>query len=129
MKKHLTLTTPVAAALSMLSGCSTAPDWDDQPVAARDTVVCTDDAGEVVDDGWCRDNRYPGYSSYYYRRGAYLPFYGDSVRNSRFATGSLAPQAGVSYAPAPADVRMTRSTAMSRGGLGSTGRSFGGGRS
>jgi len=43
--------------------------------------------------------------------------------------GSKTPATGKSYASAPAHTNLTRSAAMSRGGFGSSSRSFGGGRS
>lgn len=130
MKKQLTLTTAMAAALA---GCSSTNDWDDGNVYTdRDTAVCVDQNGQRVDDDRCDDNRYRayggGYVRYYIGRGAAIPFYGDSVRDGRYR-GSYAPNAGATYYPAPSDTRITRSQAVSRGGLGSSSRSFGSGRS
>lgn len=133
MKKQLTMTTAMAAALTGLSGCSSTNDWDDgYAYADRDTAVCVDQNGQRVEDDRCDDNRYRSYGGgfvrYYIGRGAAIPFYGDSIRNSRYS-GSYAPQAGATYYPSSSDTRMTRSQAVSRGGLGSSSRSFGSGRS
>lgn len=131
MQKKLTMTTAMAASIAALSGCSS-NDRDDNHYASNDTAVCTDWDGERVDDERCDDDRYRSggghYSWFYLRRGAPLPFYGNSVRDPRFA-GSYTADAGRGYYRAPAASRMTRSQAVSRGGLGSSSRAFGGGRS
>ena len=133
MNKQLTLTTAMAAALIALPGCSSNDGWDDEAVADRDVAVCVDQEGRRVEDRRCSDNRQSGLSSglfwYYIGRNSRVPYYGDSVRDRRYATGSYSPRAGASYFPAPARTSMTRSQAVSRGGLGSSGRRFGGGRS
>lgn len=133
MKKQLTLTTAVAAALTALGGCSSTSDWDEDVIAAQDTAVCVDSQGYRVDDDLCDDDwdgYRSGYSHYYIRRSARLPYYGETIHDRRFAgAGSFLATPGTSYARAPVSTRMTRSAAVSRGGLGSSGRSFGGGRS
>lgn len=134
MKKQLSMTTAMAAALTGLSGCSSTNDWDDgYAYADRDTAVCVDQNGQRVDDDQCDDRRYRSYGGsfvhyYYIGRGSAIPFYGDTIDDARYK-GSFAPQAGATYYPSPADTRMTRSQAVSRGGLGSSSRSFGSGRS
>jgi hypothetical protein len=143
MKKQLTMTTAMAAALIALPGCSSNNGWDDEAVADRDTAVCVDKEGKRVDDDLCNDNdrgrAYHGgggsgvasaFLWYYLGRNSRLPYYGESIHDRRFANrGSFQPAAGARYAEAPPATRMTRSQAVSRGGLGSSGRSFGGGRS
>ncbi len=135
MTKQLTITTAMAAALITLPACSSNNGWDDEAVVAnRDTAVCVDQNGTRVDDDRCSTSRGgSGMSSgllwYYIGRNSAVPYYGDSVRDRRFASGSYQPRAGASYFPAPAETRMTRSRAVSRGGLGSTSRRFGSGRS
>jgi hypothetical protein len=129
MKKELTMTTAMAAALLAIPACSSSDGWDQQTYADRDTVVCVNQAGERVDDDLCdrRGYGYGGFSHYYFRRGAPLPYYGDSVHDRRFAgAGSFGAEPGTRYAQAPVGTRMTRSAAISRGGLGSSGRFFGG---
>jgi hypothetical protein len=133
MKKQLFLTTAMAATLS---GCSTSDDdWGSDVVADRDTRVCVDQNGYRVDDDDCERTTYvrtggAGFLWYYVGRGSRLPYYGDSVRDPRLGLkGSYFPNKGVSYAKAPAAANMARSAAVSRGGFGSSGRSFGGGRS
>lgn len=132
MKKQLTLTATLAAALS---GCSSpGNEWDNDVYSSVDSAVCTDKNGIVVDDSQCRSNfrggsYYGGYGYHYYPRNSRLPFQGESVRDARFATGSDTPRPGAQYYGSPVETRMTRSQAMSRGGFGSRGRSFGGGRS
>lgn len=134
MKKQLTLTTAMAAALTSLSGCSSGNDWDDgYAYTDRDTAVCVDQNGERVDDDRCDERHYRSYGGsfvryYYIGRGSAVPFYGESIDNPRYA-GSYAPQPGATYYPSSGDTRMTRSQAVSRGGLGSSSRSFGSGRS
>lgn len=134
MKKQLTITTAMAAAMIALPGCSSNnDDWDDTVIADRDVAVCVDQNGTRVDDDRCDDDRRSGVSSgllwYYIGRSSAVPYYGDSVRDRRFASGSYKPRPGTIYTSAPEASRMTRSRAVSRGGLGSTGRRFGGGRS
>jgi hypothetical protein len=140
MKKQLSMTTALAAALVSLPGCSSNDGWNDDVVADRDTAICVDKEGNRVDDGQCgQRNAYHGgggsgvgtaFLWYYLGRNSAVPYYGESVRNPRYAgLGSYQPRSGVSYADAPSASRMTRSAAVSRGGLGSHGRSFGGGRS
>lgn len=139
MKKQLTMTTAMAAALVALPGCSGGDDWNEDVYASGDTAVCVNQQGERVDDDLCGGSRthYVGggggsnaFLWYYLGRSSAIPYYGDSIRDPRFAGhGSYQPRPGATYAPAPAHTRMTRSAAVSRGGLGSSGRSFGGGRS
>lgn len=142
MKKQLTMTTAMAAALLALPGCSAQEDdWSGDVYAERDTAVCVDQDGNRVDDDLCSPTAYHsagyhgGYNGgsnaflwYYLGRSSAVPYYGESIRDPRFAgRGSFQPTAGATYEPAPATTRMTRSQAVSRGGLGSSGRRFGGG--
>jgi hypothetical protein len=136
MRKQLTMTTAMAAALVALPACSSNDGWNEDVVADRDTAVCVDKQGSRVDDDLCNDNHHhSGGSSaflwYYIGRNAAVPYYGDSIYDRRYAgrTGSFAPRPGVDYSKAPASTKMTRSQAVSRGGLGSSSRRFGGGRS
>lgn len=139
MKKQLTMTTAMAAALVALPGCSSGDDWNEDVYAASDTAVCVNQQGERVDDDLCQSrNYYSGHSGgggnaflwYYLGRNSAIPYYGDSIRDPRYAGyGSYQPRPGATYGRAPTSTRMTRSAAVSRGGLGSSGRSFGGGRS
>jgi hypothetical protein len=140
MKKQLSMTTAMAAALLSLPGCSSDDDWNQDVVADRDTAICVDKEGKRVDDSQCGQQTVVHHSGgsgvgtaflwYYLGRNSAVPYYGDSIRNPRYAgLGSYEPRSGVNYAPAPMASRMTRSAAVSRGGLGSSGRSFGGGRS
>jgi len=134
MKKHLFMTTAMAATLLALPACSSNDDWNEDVVADRDTAICVDQQGERVDDDLCDDdhNRGGGASSaflwYYLGRSSAIPYYGDSIRHSRYR-GSFRPASGATYSRAPARTNITRSQAVSRGGLGSSSRSFGGGRS
>lgn len=138
MKKHLTMTTAMAATMLALPGCSGGDDWNEDVYASGDTAICVDQEGKRVDDDRCGNDRvhYSGgggsnaFLWYYLGRSSAVPYYGDSIRDSRYAGyGSYQPRPGANYAPAPASTRMTRSAAVSRGGFGSSGRSFGGGRS
>jgi hypothetical protein len=138
MRKQLSMTTAMAAALVALPACSSNGGWNEDVVADRDTAVCVDKQGSRVDDDLCSDHRHSGGASnaflwYYIGRSAAVPYYGDSIYDRRYArqgqTGSFAPRPGVDYARAPATTKMTRSQAVSRGGLGSSSRRFGGGRS
>ncbi len=136
--KNLALTTAMAATLTALAGCSSGNDWDDNVVADRDTAVCVDQSGKRIADSDCNTRRSgSGVGSaamlgywYYMGRNSRVPFLGDSVNDGtgRFA-GSTRPSAGTNYASAPAAANMTRSAAVARGGFGSSGRGFGGGRS
>ena len=134
MKKQLGMTTAMAAALVALPACSSNNGWDDNVVADRDTAICVNQAGERVDDDQCDNNRGGGMSNaflwYYLGRSAAIPYYGDSIHHSRYrGRGSYQARSGVSYGRAPVSTNVTRSQAVSRGGLGSSSRSFGGGRS
>jgi hypothetical protein len=135
-KKQLGLTTAMAATLTALGACSTATDddWDSGPIAQSDTRVCVNQNGERIDEDSCEGGRHyirgSGVGWYYMGRGSRLPYLGDSVRNSRYGfVGSSMPMPGVNYASAPSSANMTRSSARARGGFGSSGRGFGGGRS
>lgn len=142
MKKQLTITTAMAAALLALPGCSSRDEWNEDIYAERDTQVCVDQQGERVDDDLCTSGAQSSYGSsggyhggggsnaflwYYLGRQSAVPYYGESVRDPRFASGSYVPMAGAVYDRAPVASRMTRSQAVSRGGLGSSSRRFGGG--
>ena len=132
MKKQIALTTAMAATLGSLSACSSGGDWDDS-YADSDTAICVDEAGRRVDDSNCRSPhiRGGGYHGWFYvNRGSRLPYYGDSVSDPKLGIkGSRTATPGVSYASAPIHTNLTRSAAKARGGFGSSGRSFGGGRS
>lgn len=133
-RRPLVLTGAMAATLGSLSGCASQPSdgWDANYPAASDTEVCVDGQGYRIEDWQCDDGsarRYGG-GWYYIRRGSALPYYGDSVFDRRLAVnGSRQPTTGSYYARAPQGANMTRSAAVSRGGFGSSARSFGSGRS
>ena len=134
MKKQLAMTTAMAAALAGLPACSSNDGWNEDVIADRDTAVCVNQAGERIDDDFCDDDRRVGGSNaflwYYIGRNSAVPYYGDSIHDRRFrGSGSYRPAPGVGYVRAPASTNITRSQAVSRGGLGSRSRSFGGGRS
>lgn len=132
MKKQLTITTAMAAALLALPACSSNDGWSEDVVADRDTAICVNPDGERIDDDLCDDDDYRGrsygFAHYYIGRGAPVPYYGDSIHHGRYkGYGSYQPARGVSYGRAPVATNITRSQAVSRGGLGSSSRSFGGG--
>ncbi|TFI56951.1 hypothetical protein E2493_17665 [Sphingomonas parva] len=137
MKKQLSMTTAMATALLALPACSSNDDWNGDVLADRDTAVCVDQQGKRVDDDLCDDDRDRGGSGvgnaflwYYIGRNSALPYYGDSIYDRRFAgKGSFSRNPSVAYGRAPKSTAMTRSQAVSRGGLGSSARSFGGSRS
>jgi hypothetical protein len=135
-RKQLPLTSAMAAALMALPACSSGDDWNGDVVAKEDTAVCVDKEGKRVDDDRCAPRTaHSGGSGvgsaflwYYLGRNARLPYYGDSIHDRRFAgAGSFTPASRATYHSAPAETRMTRSAAVSRGGLGSSGRRYGGG--
>ncbi|HEU0134965.1 MAG TPA: hypothetical protein VFR28_09090 [Allosphingosinicella sp.] len=139
MRKQLSMTTAMAAALVALPACSSNNGWNDEVIADRDTAVCVNQQGERVDDDLCDDDRRSGgggsnaFLWYYIGRNSAVPYYGDSIHDRRYARngryGSFTRSPGVDYSRAPASTKMTRSQAVSRGGLGSSSRRFGGGRS
>ncbi len=134
MSKQLALTTVMAATLAGLSGCSSQNDWDGDVVADRDTRVCVDQNGYRVQDDRCGQRGYYGGGGshlwYYVNRGSRVPYYGDGVKDPRFGyKGSYFAAKGAQYAPAPASSNLVRSAAVSRGGFGSGGKFFGGGKS
>jgi hypothetical protein len=127
----------MAAALLALPGCSSNDDWNGDVVADRDTAVCVDKDGNRVDDSQCAPQGATGsyhggggsnaFLWYYLGRQSAVPYYGESIRDPRFAgQGSFQPRSGAVYHAAPAETHMTRSQAISRGGLGASGRRFGG---
>lgn len=135
MDQNIALTSSIAATLMAVSAFtpSAEPQWED-PVADLDTAVCVDSRGYRVADPNCHEEDSNGSTGhgggrwFYVNRGARLPFLRDSVSASvQEGSGSFERRPGVSYYQAPASVNMTRSRAMSRGGLGSSGRRFGGG--
>ncbi len=132
MKKQLVMTTAMAAGLLALPACSSNDEWKGEVYADREVAVCVNRDGERVRDDYCDDDRGVGGSNaflwYYLGRSSAVPYYGDSVRHSRYR-GSYTPSPNVAYGRAPASTSMTRSRAVSRGGFGSSARSFGGGRS
>lgn len=133
MSKDLTLTVTMAATLMSLSSCSQQKNGWEEVVSDTDTAVCVDQNGHRIRDDDCRTNSYRGGLGaggrwYYMARNSPIPLYGDSVRDARFnGIGSFEPRSGTDYYTAPDSTHMTRSQALSRGGLGSSGRRFGGG--
>jgi hypothetical protein len=124
MEKKLTLTAALATALAGLSGCSDGDDLDYR--AASNTRVCVDDWGQRIADQYCEQRgRVGGGSFVYLRAGSPIPYYYDNIRDKRYASYvSRTPPVGFVDA-APAATNMSRSSAISRGGLGSSSRSFG----
>lgn len=121
-EKKLTLTVTLAASLAGLSGCSSS---DDGYRATGDTRVCADDWGQRIADDYC-ERRSGGAHFLYLGRGAPIPYYYDNLNDRRYAGYvSRTPPPGGSFVRAPAGSNMARSSAISRGGLGSSGRSFG----
>lgn len=135
ISKKLPLTSAMAAAMLALPACSEREQWNGDVVANQDTAFCIDQQGNRVDDENCREVRtyyssggVRGYQWYYMGRGSPIPYYGESIYDRRFqAHGAFQPRPGVNYSHAAPDTRMTRSRAVARGGLGSSGRKFGGG--
>ena len=93
MKKQLSMTTAMAAALIALPGCSSRDDWNGNVVSDRDTAVCVDREGKRVDDERCARQHYAGYHGgggsnaflwYYLGRQSAIPYYGESFRDARF---------------------------------------------
>ncbi len=134
MKKQLALTTAMAATLAGLSGCSSQNEWGDDVVVDRDTRVCVDQNGYRVEDNRC-GQRSSGIGSsallwYYVARGNRVPYFGDRVNDPRLGfNGSYFPTKNAQYGSAPAKSNLVRTTSVSRGGFGSRGSLFGGGRS
>jgi hypothetical protein len=141
MNKQLSMTTAMAAALLALPGCSNEPEWNGDVTTDRDTAICVNKEGERVDDDQCARHSHAGggyhggggsnaFLWYYLGRQSAVPYYGESIHDRRFAgRGSFQAQSGAVYHAAPAETRMSRSRAVSRGGLGSSSRRFGGVRS
>jgi predicted small secreted protein len=138
MKKQILMTSAMAATLTSLSGCSSNDGWDEDVYADNDTEICVDEMGRRIDDDECErsSGRSGGFyvanygRPYYLNRGSAIPYKGDSIHDSRYNFfGTDTPRAGASYAKAPESTRMSRSSAIARGGMGSSSRGFGGGRS
>lgn len=126
MTKKLTITATLAAALTGLSGCSDGPR---EVLAEDNTRICVDEIGNRIDDDYCENDGYRrsggvGAAFFYLRKGSPVPYYYDNVRDKKYAKYlSRSPLPG--YVRAPAASNMARSSAVSRGGLGSSSRSFG----
>ena len=125
--KQIHMTAAMAAAILALPGCEDPePTWQ---TAQTETAICTTQSGERVDDDLCGDdydNRGSnGFLWYFIGRGSRVPYYYDSVRDPRYR-GSYQRSPTVTYARAPASTRVA-SPAVSRGGFGSSARSYGGG--
>ncbi|WP_294390390.1 hypothetical protein [uncultured Sphingomonas sp.] len=124
MRKELTITTAVAAAL-MAAGCDRRPpEW----TAQQDTAICTDRQGKRVPDRNCEQRGHGAYGGngassafmwYFLGRNSQVPYYGEAARG-----GSYSGTTGRSYFRAPSGSAMTRSAAISRGGFGSSAHSF-----
>lgn len=123
MKKknfYLTLTTAVATSLA---ACGQSPntDWDDgyTQYADRDTAVCVDQRTQKrVPDEECRRGGGSRSGWYYMGRNSAVPYHGQSV-----AGGSYSRPSGRTFYYAPKTTNMTKSSAVSRGGFGSSARS------
>lgn len=129
MNRDLKLTTALAAAL-LAGGCDRQPK-DNGWTTAQNTAICTDAQGRRVADGNCRATQahhggvgVGAFAWYFLGRNARLPYLGE-----RASGGSFESSPAARYAFAPASTAVTRSAAISRGGFGSAGRFFGGGRS
>lgn len=124
MDKKLTFTATLAAALTGLSACSDGPR---EVVAENDTRICVDEWGSRIDDDYCEDDYRrsgSGAAFLYLRKGSPIPYYYDNVRDKKYAKYlSRSPLPGA--VRAPSSFSMSRSSAVSRGGLGSSSRSFG----
>ena len=122
MEKKLTLTVSLAAALAGLSGCSDRNSLERR--ATSTTRVCADEWGQRIADDHC-ERRSGGARFLYLGRGAPLPYYYDNLNDHRYAGYVSRTAPGGSYLRAPAATNMARSSAISRGGLGGSARSFG----
>jgi uncharacterized membrane protein YgcG len=127
MVKKVILAATVAGLALTASACNRAPAYgyyNDGYYAGANTQVCTDRAGRRVPDINCQQAYYGGgYNPYlwYYVGGGYpVPYYGTVVHGGTWSR----PSNFRSYVRAPAQANVTRSVAVSRGGLGSTSRSF-----
>ncbi|WP_300974348.1 hypothetical protein [Sphingomonas sp. LHG3406-1] len=123
MPRKLTITASLAATLTGLSGCDSRSN---DMLAQQNTRICVDDDGDRIADQYCSNGRSGGggFAFLYLRRGSPIPYYYDNVRDPKYAKFvSRSPLSG--YTSAPPSSNMTRSSAVSRGGLGSSSRSFG----
>lgn len=108
MKRNLTITTAVAAALATsVAGCGQ-PSYD----RGYSSAACVDKKTQKrVLDRYCSGgNRSGGYGMYYFSRGT-APRYGSTVRGGSYSR--------------PAPVAKSYSSSISRGGFGSSAKSFG----
>jgi hypothetical protein len=129
MRKNFNLTITTALASAILSGCGQDPDgadWDDHgnAYARGDVAVCVDEERGRIDDDYCDDDRnyHSGGSFIYIGRGGYIPYHGE---RARLGTYSITARPGTEFLRPPAATNMSRSTAISRGGFGSSARSSG----
>lgn len=127
MLKKVILAATVAGLALTASACNRAPAYgyyNDGYYAGGNTQVCTDRAGRRVPDNMCQQAYYGGgfnpYIWYYVGSNYPVPYYGTIVHGGSWSR----PSNFRSYVRAPAQANVTRSVAVSRGGLGSTSRSF-----
>lgn len=122
MKRFDLVLVGALASAILLSGCDRHDDW----TAQRDTAICVDHQGNRVPDSDCQQTAYAGgghvspFLWYYLGRSSTIPYYGE-----RAYGGSWTRTSGATYFHAPVDTAVTRSAAVSRGGLGATARAFG----
>lgn len=129
MKKKIILSATLAAALAATAACSRSPGYyDNGYYAGQNTAVCVDRMGNRVPDTQCGGGGYAGANNaflwYYLGRSSVIPYYGTHVGG-----GSYTRTAGATYFHAPVSANVTRSVAVSRGGLGSSARSYSSARS
>ena len=122
---HLNITLAAASAITLAACDQPAKEW----TAEQDTAICADRNGTRVPDAQCQaqsQNHHIGagvgtaFLWYYLGRNSMIPYYGERVRG-----GSFTRTPGATYFHAPVRTAMTRSAAISRGGFGSSARSFG----
>ncbi|MFV4649086.1 hypothetical protein ACNJUT_21075 [Mycobacterium tuberculosis] len=123
------LTAVLAVSATVLAGCDRKDDWQASSTTTNaPTRVCVDSAGKRVPDDQCPPQGQAVHSGGGGVGNAFLWYYiGSSMANRSYTVppmgapvsgGGFIPTAGVAYHAAPG--------AVSRGGFGGIGRSFGG---
>jgi hypothetical protein len=119
MKKFLLSATVAAAMAATLAGCNRSPYYGNGYYAGQNTSICTNQFHQRVPDYECNGSYGNAFVWYYLGRSSVVPYYGQTVFG-----GGYTRTAGATYFHAPVAANVTRSVAVSRGGFGSSARTY-----
>jgi hypothetical protein len=93
--------------------------WQRLLLAGQNTSICTNQFHQRVPDYECNGSYGNAFVWYYLGRQSVVPYYGQTVFG-----GGYTRTAGATYFHAPVAANVTRSVAVSRGGFGSSARTY-----